>query len=114
VNVNESLLNERIDPFLTPDRLTEVARRALGRPVRATGAQVLTGGCWNRVIAVDLEGGESPLVLKINPELRHAGIMREYRVLQLFAKTGMPVPEPRGLDADGSVIPGTVLYPRNQ
>jgi fructosamine-3-kinase len=109
VNVNERLLNERIDPYLTADRLTEIARLALGRPVSARGARILTGGCWNRVIAVELAGGEPPLVYKINPEPGNAGVAREYAVLRCFAGTGMPVPEPYCLDASGSIIPGTVL-----
>jgi fructosamine-3-kinase len=109
VNVNERLLNERIDPHLTAESLAEVGRRALGRPVRVREARVLTGGCWNRVISVAFEGDAPDLVYKINPEPAHAGIAREFAVLGIFAGTGMPVPEPYWLDGSGAVIPGTVL-----
>jgi fructosamine-3-kinase len=109
VNVNERLLNERIDPYLTAGRLSEVGAAALGHPVRARGARLLTGGCWNRVIAVAFEGDEPELVYKINPEPQNAGIVREHAVLLRFAATEMPVPRPYLLDPSGSVIPGTLL-----
>ena len=109
MNVNERLLNECIDPFLTADRLAEVGRLALGHPVRVREASVLSGGCWNRVIAVAFAGDEPELVYKINPEPGNAGLAREYRVLERFAETELPVPTPVYLDGGGSVIPGTLL-----
>lgn len=109
MNVNERLLAERIDPYLTADRLAELGRLALGRPVGVREARVLTGGCWNRVIAVRFDGDAPELVYKINPEPGNAGIRREHAVLRLFAGTEMPVPEPLYLDSSASVIPGTVL-----
>jgi fructosamine-3-kinase len=109
VNVNESILNERIDPFLTGESLSEVGGRALGRPVRAREARVLTGGCWNRVVAVGFGPDAPDLVFKINPATDDPGITREYAVLRCFAGTQMPVPEPLLLDGSGSIIPGTVL-----
>ncbi len=109
MNVNERLLNERIDPYLTADRLAEIGRLALGRPVRVREARLLTGGCWNRVVAVRFDGDAPEVVCKINPEPGNAGIVREHAVLRVFAGTEMPVPEPLYLDPSGSVIPGTVL-----
>ncbi len=109
MNVNERLLNERIDPYLTAETLAEMGRRALGRDVRVRGARFLSGGCWNRVVSVAFEDGTPDLVYKINPEPANSGIAREYAVLRCFAETEMPVPEPLYLDPSGSVIPGTVL-----
>lgn len=109
MNVNERLLNERIDPHLTAENLAEIGRLALGRTVRVREARLLTGGCWNRVVAVAFHGDAPELVYKINPEPASAGIAREYAVLRCFAATEMPVPEPYYLDPSGSVIPGTVL-----
>jgi fructosamine-3-kinase len=108
VNVQERLLNEKIDPALSDWALSRLAGNALGEQVRVEGYTVLTGGCWNRVIGV--EAGGTRLVFKISPHDRDQGILREFRVLEEFADlTDLPVPEPLYLDADGEYLPGTTL-----
>lgn len=113
MNVQEAMLRERMDPYLTPDRLAELA----GGPV--SGYQLLTGGCWNRVIGV--QAGGRDVVLKISPHDNDENIIREHSVLEVFAReTELPVPRPIRLDAggpggkgtdgkDGGVLPGTTL-----
>ncbi len=124
MNVQERLLNSRIDPHLTNDSLSTLASRALGVRVRVSGYRVLTGGCWNRVVAVvpdvrpDGSGssaglsarGDNEIVLKISPRSRDQRLKREFRVLSYFAEhTAMPVPEPLMYDESEEVIPGSVL-----
>jgi fructosamine-3-kinase len=110
MNVMEQILNEKIDGFLTPDRLSLLSGKAVNDRVQAVGHTVLTGGCWNRVIAVHLSGNEPDLVFKINPNTNNEGIIREYRVLEYFSEnTEMPVPKPYYLDTSESTIPGSVL-----
>lgn len=126
INVQEELLRKKIDPALTNDTLSEVAHRALRSLRRGgsdslpeiTGYRILTGGCWNRVISVSLEGpgvgaGElshpaaaatesREIVLKISPHENDADIIREYKVLSRFAElSDFPVPRPLYLDAQG-------------
>lgn len=103
MNVQEAILRERIDPFLTSDRLSRLAGD------RVEGYEVLTGGCWNRVVGVT--AGERDLVLKISPHEHDENIIREYRVLEVFAReTELPVPTPIRLDTgDEQVLPGTTL-----
>jgi fructosamine-3-kinase len=104
----ERALRERIDPFLTEGNLSLLASRALGREVQAKTASVLTGGCWNRVLAVST--GESELVFKISSDIHNSRIEREYAVLDFFTRnTGMPVPRPLLLDSSGETIPGSLL-----
>ena len=62
----ESALVDRIDPFITPDNLALLASRAVGHEVRPRRTEVLTGGCWNRVVGVDLGDHEPDLVFKIS------------------------------------------------
>lgn len=108
MNVQEQLLNEKIDPMLSDWALSRLAGNALGEEVRTDGYAVLTGGCWNRVIGV--EAGGTQLVFKISPHQRDAKIIREFRVLEEFADlTDLPVPEPLYLDAEGEYLPGTTL-----
>jgi fructosamine-3-kinase len=108
VNVQESLLREQIDPHLTDDSLSTIASAALGSAVRVHGHQVLTGGCWNRVIAVD--AGDRPLVFKISPHAADDRIKREFLVLDRFRElTELPVPQPLLVDADSRFTPGTLL-----
>lgn len=110
MNVMERTLRERIDPALTASTLSEVGSRALGRQCRARSATVLTGGCWNRVIAVRYEGGVPDLVLKISAHAKAPDIVREHSVLRFFAeKTTMPVPRPYLVDDSCTLIPGTYL-----
>jgi fructosamine-3-kinase len=64
MNVQERLLQEKIDPHLTDRNLTELAARAMEHARTAglfdggrstpdvRGYRVLTGGCWNRVVSV--------------------------------------------------------------
>ncbi len=115
MNVQERILRERIDPSLTPANLSSFLSRALEREVRAGSPTILTGGCWNRVVAVGLEGEgleewQRELVVKVSPETEHEGIMREFRVLGSFAEVPeMHVPRPVFLEENGESIPGTVL-----
>ncbi len=110
MNVMEQILNEKIDGFLTPDRLSQLSSKALNVSIQAAGHTVLTGGCWNRVIAVHFSGNEPDLVFKINPDKDNEALIREYRVLEYFCEnTAMPVPQPYYLDTSESSIPGTVL-----
>jgi fructosamine-3-kinase len=89
-------------------------------PLRSTGTRgdppcveeikVLSGGCWNRVVAVSFSSGEPQIVCKISPEDRDEKIIREYRVLGCFAsRTAMPVPRPLLIEASGQLLPGTLL-----
>lgn len=102
MNVQEQLLRERIDPYLTNENLSQLAGG------RVDGYEILTGGCWNRVIGVRSDGTE--LVLKISPHENDGNIIREFRVLEVFARdTEMPVPTPLHLDGADGVLPGTAL-----
>jgi fructosamine-3-kinase len=108
MNVQEALLTDKVDPWLTDERLSAVASQALGERVSVSGYRVLTGGCWNRVIGV--RAGEAELVFKISPHEEDGRIRREYRVLETFAReTDMPVPEPLVLDDADGQLPGTAL-----
>jgi len=116
VNVQETLLQERVDPHLSDRVLTELADRALraadgsdAAPAgRVRGYEILTGGCWNRVIGIEADGRR--LVCKISPHPHDEKIVREFEVLTAFAeKTDLPVPHPLALDADGELVPGTTL-----
>lgn len=113
MNVQEKILREKIDPALTVENLSRLSTRALKEEVRAESARVLTGGCWNRVIAVSFEGDIPDLVFKINPSEDDHRLKREYGVLDFFSRqTDMSVPEPLLLDPTGQSIPGSVLVMR--
>lgn len=116
MNVQEALLQERVDPYLSDGLLTELARRALQVAdgsdatdvARVRGYEILTGGCWNRVIGIEADGRR--LVCKISPHPHDEKIVREFEVLSVFAeRTDLPVPQPLALDADGELVPGTTL-----
>ena len=108
VNVQETLLQQRIDPRLTDRNLTELARRSIDGCHDVRGYQTLTGGCWNRVIAVTCR--DRDLVLKISPHEHDERIIREHAVLREFAtETDLSVPVPLYLDRDNEVLPGTTL-----
>ncbi len=110
MNVMEDALRERIDPHLTPQNLSVLASRALRREVSVAHTEVLTGGCWNRVVGVRLLEEEPELVMKISAHRQAPGIEREHAVLEYFARhTRMPVPEPYLLDSSCRTIPGTLL-----
>ena len=110
MNVREGLLQERIDPALTPAVLSEIAGEALGAPARVRSWTPLTGGCWNRVIGLQGDAGVERVVLKIAPSPGDAGLAREHDVLRWFAeRTRLPVPRPFMIDATGARIPGTFL-----
>jgi fructosamine-3-kinase len=113
MNVQERLLQQKIDPALTVENLSRMSSRALNESVRAKSAKVLTGGCWNRVIAVSFEQAIPDLVFKINPNEEDGRLKREYKVLDFFCRqTDMPVPKPLLLDTSGETIPGSVLVMR--
>jgi fructosamine-3-kinase len=110
MNVMEKELRERIDPHLTAENLSELASKALGEAVRAGSARIMLGGCWNRVIEVDLNGYGRCVVFKISPRERDRSLVREFSVLQFFkGHTEFPVPAPLLIDESGEAIPGTVL-----
>jgi fructosamine-3-kinase len=110
MNVQEDVLRQRIDPALTDDTLSALATAALGVRTRCAGYTVLTGGCWNRVLAVAAEGGTRPLVVKITPSPGDGALQREWAVLRHFRdRTALPVPEPLLLDLAGGLVPGSVL-----
>lgn len=110
MNVMEETLRKKIDPFLTLDNFSILAARSLGTSVCAKSAEVLTGGCWNRVVAVSFESDASDLVFKISAHRCAPEIEREYTVLDYFSRyTNMPVPKPLLVDTTCEVIPGTLL-----
>ncbi len=126
MNVREQILREKIDPFLTPERLSAVVRLAIGETGDGAGTadssgqkgespriqevKVLSGGCWNRVIGVSFSSGKAQIVCKISPVEKDEKIIREYRVLGYFAShTAMPVPRPLLIDTSGRLLPGTLL-----
>jgi fructosamine-3-kinase len=110
MNVQEELLRQIIDPTLTKENLSVLATQALGVRIRCEGYTVLTGGCWNRVIAVATNGGRQHLVFKITPQPGDAALQREFAVLRYFrAHTAMPVPQPYLLDLSGERVAGSVL-----
>lgn len=108
MNVQETLLQRKIDPHLNDRRLTELCRRSAAQEsAEVHGYETLTGGCWNRVISVRY--GDRSLVLKISPNDHDQRIVREFSVLREFAgRTDLPVPTPLFLD-DGELLPGTTL-----
>jgi fructosamine-3-kinase len=109
-NVQEALLREKIDPCLTSEVLTALAAEALGARVRCDGFSILTGGCWNRVIAVSLDNGKKHLVFKITPRIGDADLRREFEVLRHFrTHTRLPVPEALLLDCSAEKMPGSLL-----
>jgi fructosamine-3-kinase len=59
---------------------------------------------------VSFRSGEPQIVCKISPVDRDEKIIREYRVLGVFAsRTSMPVPRPLLIDTSGRLLPGTLL-----
>ncbi len=108
VNVQEALLQRRIDPALTNRNLTELCRRGGAGTAEVRGYRTLTGGCWNRVISV--RSGDRDFVLKISPQAHDERIIREHAVLREFAtQTDLLVPVPLYLDRESEVLPGTTL-----
>jgi fructosamine-3-kinase len=110
VNVRETALRERIDPVLSSGLLSEIASQALRRQVRVASWEVLTGGCWNRVLALRLEPASGDLVLKISPDPFDASLEREFEVLRCFSRlTSLIVPEPCLVDISGALLPGSFI-----
>jgi fructosamine-3-kinase len=108
VNVNEKILQEKIDPHLTPQNLQIICSTALGEQVEVDKINLLTGGCLNRVIGIDLKAGKPSLVLKANPNIEDPGLHNEFQVLKYFSMhTSMPVAKPFYFDGSGKLIPGT-------
>lgn len=108
LNVNEQTLREQIDPYLNPDHLSDICSKALQRPVMVGHAEILTGGCLNRVIGIHFEDMTPAMVLKINPTLHDDGLQHEFKVLEYFdSHTNMPVAKPLYFDDSGEIIPGT-------
>jgi len=124
LNVREDIIREKIDPFLTDERISAIAQLAFAErgergeeaasaqngPPRIDKVGVLSGGCWNRVIGVSFSSGQPPIVCKISPDDMDEKIIREYRVLGYFAsRTNMSVPSPLLVDTSGELLPGTLL-----
>jgi fructosamine-3-kinase len=116
VNVREEILREKIDPFLTRQRLSAIAQLAFAETDEGSEkpsieeVKVLSGGCWNRVVGVSFSTGQPQIVCKISPAEMDEKILREYRVLGFFASyTAMPVPRPLLVDTSGRLLPGTLL-----
>jgi fructosamine-3-kinase len=108
MNVNEAILREKIDPFLTEDNLNQVCTKSLGIPVKIKKTTILTGGCLNRVIVLNFKNDHPELVLKISPDSKSEGLKHEFDVLHYFyEKTSLPVPEPIYFSDDEQQIPGT-------
>ena len=108
MNVNEQILQEKIDPHLTAENLSEICSKSLGMMVDVERAYILTGGCLNRVVGIDLKNGSPSLVLKASPKENDKSIAHEYAVLEYFINnTSMPVPSPLYYDDSGYRIPGT-------
>jgi fructosamine-3-kinase len=108
MNVNEKILQEKIDPHLTARNLSEICSESLGKTVDIEKAYILTGGCLNRVIGIDLKNGLPSLVLKATPVENDEGLKHEYSVLKYFMdNTSMPVPSPLFYDDSRDVMPGT-------
>jgi len=108
LNVNEQALNERIDPYLTPDRLSDICSKALNRPVTVRNVEVLSGGCLNRVVGLEFDKEMRALVLKASPSAYDRGLLHEFKVLEYFHRhTNMPVAEPVYFDDHADQLPGT-------
>jgi fructosamine-3-kinase len=109
-NVQEQLLREKIDPWLTEATLSALATEALGERACCGAPAVLTGGCWNRVVAAPVDDGSVSLVFKIAPRLDDADLQREFAVMRfLHTRTSLPVPEVYRVDVTGKWLPGSVL-----
>ena len=110
LNVREDLFRQRIDGRLTPDLLGEIVTRALNRRSAVRSARILTGGCLNRVLALELESQPEELVLKISPEVGDRSLEREGKVLDCFRRSSrLAVPEPYLVDVSGELLPGSFL-----
>jgi len=116
VNVREEILREKIDPFLTKERLSAVSQLAFAETEDGSGrpsireVKTLSGGCWNRVVGLSFSTGQPQIVCKISPVQMDEKILREYRVLGFFTShTAMPVPRPLLVDTSGKLLPGTLL-----
>ena len=108
MNVNEKILKEKIDPYLTANNLTAICSESLGKIVDVKKVYILTGGCLNRVIGIDLKGNLPSLVLKATPSKHNEGLKHEFSVLKYFTeKTNIPVPPPLLYDDSDQIIPGT-------
>ena len=106
----DTILKEKIDPYLTSGNLSSIASISLKREVKAVTASILSGGCWNRVISVSFENSEKDLVFKISHKKNDEDLIREYEVLEFFNdQTELPVPVPYYFDRSCSTIPGTLF-----
>ncbi len=107
MNVNESVLRSKVDPFLTRDNLNRICSKALGQNVTLKNTSVLTGGCLNRIIGIEFDQEQPELVLKISPDSKNIDLKHEYKVLQYFRKnTNLSVPEPVYFCDHDEFIPG--------
>ncbi len=110
MNVQEELLREKIDPWLTEANLSALATEALGEKTQCRNPVVLTGGCWNRVVSATVDDGAKSLVFKITPKVGDADLRREFEVLRYFrTRTSLPVPEVYLVELSGERVPGSVL-----
>lgn len=110
MNVQEELLKQKIDPYLTKENLESLAAEATGEKLTIRDAVPLSGGCWNRVLRVNFEDPHPDLVFKISPNSRDEKVTNEYLVHRRFAEIPeMRTPRPYLLDSSESRIPGTVF-----
>ena len=119
MNVREEILREKIDPFLSPERLTAIAQLALAET--GEGEIRAERSAWRRSrssaagagigsSALAFSSGEPEIVYKISPVDKDEQIIREYRVLGYFvSRTSLPVPRPLLIDSTGRLLPGTLL-----
>jgi fructosamine-3-kinase len=108
MNVNEQILQDKIDPHLNAENLSEICSKSLGKMVDVERAYILTGGCLNRVVGIELKNGSPSLVLKATPTENDKSLNHEYAALKYFINnTSMPVPSPLYYDDSRDLIPGT-------
>lgn len=110
MNVQEELLQRKIDPALSVQTLSEICEEATGETLTVSGWEPLSGGCWNRVIRVEFIQDRPPLVFKISPHQEDSKVINEYRVHRRFeAIDALRTPAALLLDTSEKQIPGTVF-----
>jgi aminoglycoside phosphotransferase (APT) family kinase protein len=102
-------------PEIETEALERIAQR-LDPTARLVRAWPLPGGVSARVTALEvrLAGGETPTFVvrmqgKADEEADSEVAAREFGVLQLLSRSGLPVPAPRLLDESGEILPTPYL-----
>ena len=110
MNVNEEKLNLEIDPYLTPETLNSLFSHVFNKQLSIDKIQILTGGCWNRIVSVSFRDHIDDIVIKINPDNKNNEIKKEFNTLNYFSLyTNMKVPKPIHYDNSEKYIPGSLL-----